>query len=267
MPTDITHQSGAQPPEGLYYIPQENYYLANLSHPSPKRPETYLYSDSATSCIIVIVTGSNRSGEPIVALSHLGSTPRFFEFFRIVSEQFNGPVSLYAQGANPPSNQASMRNTSTLLQWILQHSTASPESPWNISTCTLSLGQGIPQHNNQDCYGIDLKTLQPSNQRFALTNPQRDPTGGLQTLYCFFGMNIDSPIPLLRSDQTLPIHQEKQLVQKARLHQWTNLLDVSDNILLNQLSSTPEYEVPWFVEVLKQSAEFVRDYALPKEDD
>lgn len=41
-------------PKGFYYVAQDNYYIANLNEPDKNNPEKYLYSDSATSCIIII---------------------------------------------------------------------------------------------------------------------------------------------------------------------------------------------------------------------
>ena len=50
----IAHEP-LQPPEGFLYIPQDNYYLADLSQVSENGHIEYLYSDGATSCIIIIV--------------------------------------------------------------------------------------------------------------------------------------------------------------------------------------------------------------------
>ena len=261
---DITASAGRQPPEGFYYISQENYYIANLNHPHPTTPETYLYSDSATSCIIVIVRGTHANGDPIVALSHLGGPRRFLQFFQVIDQCFVGPAAIYAQGANPPfptgHGNASLQNTQTLLQWLSQHTNSNGSKRWYVDECTLSLGQGLPQQNNQDCYGIDLQTLQVSNQRFHLTNEQRDPTGGAQTLYCIFGMEVQPSIPLARADAPFTSEQMDRLVAKAKSYYWPQLLQMEDADILAQMSSTPDHEVPWFVETLRNSAQFVLDY-------
>ncbi len=260
--------------DGFYYVSQDNYHIVNLNKPSPNNPEKYLYSDSATSCIIMIIQGKDKNDNPIVALSHLGHSVRFLQFFKVVEQHFVGPVSVYAQGANPPwpsfqhgrESNASLQNAQTVMCWVQQNTRApdAKEQRWYINQCTLSLGQGIPHHNNQDCYGIDLTTLTVSNQRFKLSHKQRDPTDGLQTLYCIFGLEVDPPIELLQTGTPFTPSQTERLVEKAKECLWTNLLMMDPEDILSQLSSTPEYEVPWFVETLKQSAHYVKNYSEQK---
>ena len=54
-------------PEGFFYVDQANCVVVNVQNEPEK---TYLYSDSATSCIIVIVIGQNANDECLVSLSH-----------------------------------------------------------------------------------------------------------------------------------------------------------------------------------------------------
>ena len=72
----VTDEPTSILPEGFYYVSQDNYYIANLNSPDPGRPEKYLYSDSATSCIIMIVEGKDKSNNPIVALCHASRPDR-----------------------------------------------------------------------------------------------------------------------------------------------------------------------------------------------
>jgi len=83
-------------PEGFLYVGQDNYYIGTNDSDIK-----YLYSDSATSCIIVIIEGTNKHGEPIVALTHLSRLERFKTFFNLVESHFYGEISVFAQGANP----------------------------------------------------------------------------------------------------------------------------------------------------------------------
>lgn len=261
-------------PEGFYYISQDNYYIANLNEPDSKNPEKYLYSDSATSCIIIIVEGKDKDNNPIVALAHLSRLQRFHRFFKIISENFVGACSVFAQGGNPPqpvvkgtkTDYTSLQNIQTTIDWVnsniyvpdanMQHA-----SSWYIEQSTLALGQGNPQVDDRGCYGIDLTTMIVSNQCYQLTEEQRDPTGGLQVLFCVFGLKITPQIILPLSTDEFTPGQVELLVEKAKGEGWTNILTMTKDDVLENYSSTPEYEAPWFFYSLRESAKYVLTYS------
>ncbi|RNC85693.1 MAG: hypothetical protein ED557_02670 [Balneola sp.] len=256
-------------PNGFYYISQDNYYIANLNSPNPENPEKYLYSDSATSCIIIIVEGKDKANNPIIALAHLSRTERFHRFFEIVGENFIGACNVFAQGANPPqpavkgdsTDYTSLQNTQTTVDWINNNiyvPNQQKEPPaWYFEECTLALGQGNPQIDDRGCYGIDLTTMIVSNQRYELTEEQRDPTGGVQVLFCVFGLQVNPPIVLPLSTDGFTDEQIDLLVQKANSESWTDILYMTKDEVLNKYSSTPQYEVPWFFDSLRISAQYV----------
>jgi hypothetical protein len=264
----VSTKQTADVPEGFYYVSQDNYYIANLNQPNPNRPEKHLYSDSATSCIIIIIEGKDKDSNPIVATTHLSREQRFLDFFNLAGQTFYGPASVFAQGANPPFADASIQNTATLLKWVNENNKAHYDNcppdlmkpNWYINQLTLSLGQGDPLVDDRSCYGIDLETMMVSNQYFALTDQQRDPTGGVQTLFCVFGLKIVPPAVLHQADQDFPKSQVDLLVQKAKENGWENILYMTKDEVLNKYSSTPQYEVPWFFSTLRESALFVKNY-------
>ena len=78
------HMYTGKVPKGLLYVAQDNYCFVN-----PEKTDlTYLYSDSATSCIIMIVVGVSKQGEPLVGMSHLSKKVRYEAFFQMVEERF-----------------------------------------------------------------------------------------------------------------------------------------------------------------------------------
>lgn len=264
--------SSSPMPEGFYYISQDNYYIANLNEPDARNPAKHLYADSATSCIIAVVEGKDKDNNPIVALSHMSRPERFQRFFDIVGETFKGEASLFAQGANPPqpavkdgvSTYAALQNSQFLISWANDHvfipSGTSAPPDWHFSQTTFSLGLGDPQVEDRGCYGIDLGTMEVSNQRFNLTPEDRDPTGGLQTLFCVFGLKVEPKIVLPLSTSSFTTEQINLLVGAANKADWTSILNMTKDEVLNKYSSTPQYEVPWFFESLRASATYVKNY-------
>lgn len=248
-------------PPGFFYVSQDNYYIANLNEPQGTPAINYLYSDSATSCIIVVVEGKDKDNNPLFALTHLSRKERFLRFFEVVSETFCGAVSVFAQGANPPFEAASQENTQTLLDWITSNKTTT--ASWYINQVTLSLGQGDPQVAHRGCYGINLETIMVSNQRYDLTEEQRDPTGGEQTLFCVFGLKVTPQLVLPVAGESFTEEQLDALVAQANEENWTDILYMTKDEVLAKYSSTPEYEVPWFYASLRASALYVKNY-LPK---
>ncbi|VFQ44605.1 hypothetical protein [Desulfoluna butyratoxydans] len=250
-------------PEGFHYVSQDNYCLVRLNDTDKK----YLYSDSATSCIIVVMAGRNADDQEIVMLSHLSRKVRYDYFFNLVGAHFVGPVHIWGQGGNPPLAEASNDNTHTLMGWLMTHSldnfryNAPADKPsWWVEQVTLSLGQGDPNECHRDDFGVDLTTMKVSNQAFDLTSEQRDPTGGVQTLFAVFGMKIYPPVWLWKSTRPFDDALITRLVNAANQDNWTQILSMTDEEILHTYSSTPEWEVPWFVETLKESAQFVDNW-------
>jgi hypothetical protein len=259
----FTHEPlNAEVPDGLFYVPQDNYYLANLS--TPETTVKYLYSDGATSCIIVIIAGQDALKNPLVAVSHLSSHPHFLQFFHLVAKHFCGAIAVFAQGANPPDADDSKHNIISLLRWLQAHSKKPPTQQagtgWYINQITLTLGTGHPQEDNRGCAGIDLATLTVSNQGYLFTEAQRDPTGGVQSLFSIFGLTIEPPMALHNAREAFHQKQIDRLVMQAQAYNWTDILDMTEEQVLAMCSSTPEYEAPWFYAMLRNSALYVKNY-------
>jgi len=268
LQTDFSHSgpptAGALP-DGFVYVSQDNYAFVNLSRlPDGVR---YLYSDSATSCIIVVMQGKNALGEDIAALTHLSRPARYDYFFNLVGANLVGPVTVWAQGANPASAQDSITNTQKLMDWMVSHNEAAFEAnrvgskpTWFVEQLSLSVGQGNPQRHHRQDLGVDLARMAVSNRQFDLTLEQRDPTGGLQTIFCVFGMKVWPHVWLWQQGTDMPRPRADLLVAAAKQAGWLNILDMTDEQILTTYSSTPECEAPWFAATLRQSAEYVKSY-------
>jgi len=261
-------------PENFLYVPQDNYIFCN--------PETdnldYLYSDSATSCIILVLTGKDRSGNPLVALTHLSRQARFEAFIKMVDEKFSGAVSLYAQGANPskpvPKGESfsydALANIKILIEWVSQKSFIPTEgvAPPDVylEQVTLALGIGDP-NDGHGGYGIDVNPsskdyLTVSNKYFYLLPSDRDPDGGIQSLFCIFGMRTEMPSLVLHNVRDPFTDEEKsRLVALAKERKWTDLLKYNATEILHNYSTTPDYEPRWFVDNLIESAQYVQNFA------
>jgi len=249
---------------GFYYVAQDNYYLARLNAPQPERPVNYLYSDGATSCLILIVTGRDLQHHPIVALAHLSCPERLAQFFDLVEEQFVGAVMLFAQGANPPTAEAARANAQAVREWVQHHRrSCQRHADWHLARVSLALGTGRPQETRDSCYGIDLNTLAVSQRPWLLTETQRDPTGGVQTLFAVFGLQMSPPMPLHNAAEPFSPAQIARLVQTARAANWPAVLTLTDAEILYACSSTPADEPPWFVATIRASARYVQYYQPP----
>ena len=95
----------------------------------------------------------------------------------------------------------------------------------------MSLGLGDPQQDNRGCYGIDLNIMIVSNQRYNLTETEQDPTGGVQTLFCVFGLKIKPQIVLVKADESFTREQIDLLVTEAK----------ADNFMYSGTESYKEY--------------------------
>lgn len=258
----VNPAQSTETPVGFCYVPQDHYYLANLAQPVDE--VQYLYSDGATSCIIVIVLGNNPQGEPIALLGHLSKAENFEAFFTLVEANFRGETQVFAQGANNAplaSGKAADKpyvqtNIDLLNHWVNAHTL--PSETWHVATQQLWLNTGHPLEQNRDCLGVDLATLTISNDSFILDDTQRDPSGGLQTLVSLFGAELQPPINLRLAHQPFSHSQTKQLLYLALYYQWLDILEMSDQEMLHNFSSTPHCEVAWFCDALRQSAQYVK---------
>ena len=262
--------------KGFRYIPQDNYLFCN-----PKTAGLdYLYSDSATSCIILIVVGRDCNGNPLVGLTHLSRKERYEAFFKLAEEKFKGGVAVYAQGANPPFpvkkgdsySYDGIQNSEIIFKWIadkVYYPQEEKETPsFFIEQCTVAVGSGDPNVGFGG-YGINVDIestdyLQVSNKYFHLPIGVRDPENGVQTLFCIFGTpRVDdnkSRLVLHNVNESFTDEEKEILVSRANERNWENLLELSEDEILNKYSTTPEFEPAWFVSNLIESAEFVRNY-------
>ncbi len=268
----------------VFYVPQDNYEIVNIGQPLAWNQ---LYCDSATSCIVVIVTGTSKEGWPAVAISHLSRPDRFDRFLQLVEETFADDISFFAHGANPPqpgckdgqTDYTALRNLNIVNQWVLAHSICcdGAVSPL-ITQATLLFGEGDPskEENNLDCYGIDLSDpAQPvvSNRRFELDLDDRDHSGGLQSIFCSYGLKIDPPVVLVCASKAFDLstpgslaRNKPHLVAAAHADNYESYENMTDAEILAQCSSTPDAEVPWFCDTIRESAKYVRLNYKPKKE-
>lgn len=246
--------------QDIYYISQDNYYMADILNLS----NTKFYCDSATSCIVIIVVGySAKEQKTLAAISHLSRPGRFDNFFSLIQETFSGEVDVYASGANPPYpcekidhsfDYTALRNATQVSEWV-------SSGTLNIKLASLKFGQDNPSiyTKNLDCFSIAYnmeKGIEVTNNRIYLTVQERDPSGGVQTLFCIFG-NPDKI--RLQSD---PFREEevRDLVAKALADGFDKAADMSDEEILATYSSTPDYEVPWFCSTIREAGNYVKKY-------
>lgn len=246
---DITiHQSGRD----FFYVSQDNYYIADLEN---GKDITY-YCDSATSCIIIFAVGKDSNGNKKATISHLSRPGRFEMFFSIAEELFENDrnVHIYASGANPPSDDTADRNAKQVTEWV----SLMKSKGWKSD---VSFGKGDPSvyNNNLDCYSLHCDghgNINVSNDRIYLTVDQRDPTGGLQTLFCVFG---DENTIRLQTD----IFSESEivkLVEDGKKKKFDLAATMDDDQILKHFSSTPQYEVPWFCDTIRQAGLYVKNH-------
>jgi hypothetical protein len=250
-------------PPGFFYVNQDNYCLVR-TRSSARR---YLYADSATSCIIIILQGRDAAGDDVVLLTHVSEPRRIDALFRLVAATFVGPVAVRAQGANPPSAEASICNARSLMRWLSDHAhreraAGEPEPPWFFDRVHLAIGQGDPIEQELHAFGIDLDSGVVSNRALPLTVEQRDPSGGMQTLFSMFGHQIDSRLLLWDAEQPFPWPLQCSLVNAARKAYWCRLAGMNDEEIRYVCSTTPTSELPWFAPALRISAKLVERFDL-----
>lgn len=244
----------------IYYISQDNYYMADILNVK----DSVFYCDSATSCVVIVVVGfSSREQKTLAAISHLSRPGRFENFFKLVEETFNGEIKVYASGANPPYpceksdhsfDYSALRNATQVSEWV-----ASGKN--NFKQLSLKFGQGNPSvySHNLDCFSISYNEnlgIEVTNNRIYLTDDERDPSGGVQTLYCIFG----DPTQIRPQNEPFSKVEIDELVAKAREDEFYKAADMSDEEILSTYSSTPDYEVPWFCSTIRKAGDFTKNY-------
>lgn len=255
------------PPEGFLYVAQANYALAPMFQRTGPR---YLYSDSATSCIIVIGQGLNSQGAWIASIAHLDSAACIKAYFEeVLDKTYVGQVYIYAQGANPPDDSSSKENASALTGCLNERTGG--RFPWTPDVRHMGLGEGDPRIKDRGDYGISIVPEVPivSTQPFSLELPERDPTGGEQTLFCIIRRQMNPPIQLRDAQKAFEPSLVAQLVKIAATYQkdpnnpktaFTYLINLTSEEVRATWSTTPQYEAPWFSDELKQSCCYTRVY-------
>lgn len=248
-------------PPGFFYVSQDNYCLVRTRDSAHR----YLYADGATSCVIVILQGLDAAGDDIVLLTHISEPRRIDALFRLVTATFVGPVAVWAQGANPPSAEASVCNARVLMRWLSDHAqreraAGEPEPPWFFDRVHLALGQGDPIEQDLHAFGIDLSLGAVSSRAVPLTPAQRDPTGGMQALFSMFSQQLQPPLLLWDAEKPFPWPLQCGLVHVARKAHWARVATMSDEEIRYVCSTTPTCELPWFAPTLRESAELVQSF-------
>ncbi|HWN68737.1 MAG TPA: hypothetical protein VNM90_13965 [Haliangium sp.] len=253
-------------PPGFFYVNQDNYCLVRTR----SSPHRYLYADGATSCLILILQGRDAAGDDIALLTHISEPRRIDALFRLVTATFVGPVAVWAQGANPPSAEASVVNARIMMRWLSDHArreraAGEPEPPWFFDRVHLAIGQGDPIEQELHAFGIDLDRGVVSNRAVPLTLAQRDPTGGMQALFSVFGHQLVPRMLLWDAEQPMPWPLQCSLVNAARKAHWGRIARMSDEDICFACSTTPTCELPWFPQTLRTSAELVERFDTYRE--
>ena len=184
-PTVTIDRSDAQPIEpdlaNFHYVDQGNYLTLPL--PGDNQPAFTMYSDSATSCIIVVVVGATHDGSIATTLAHLDSPERIEAFFTVVDRRYARVTQLVGQGANPPDNSTATQNAAALNSQVTQRGI----------DATLFLREGDPREQNLGDFGarVAADNVTVTNQPYTLSLTERDPTCGAQTAYCIMRRESD----------------------------------------------------------------------------
>lgn len=234
----------------IIYVSQDNYYIADLTGKN-----VVYYCDSATSCIVIISIGfSKDNGKEIALISHLSRPGRFEKYFSMVETLFTGAVTIYASGANPSNDDTAVRNAKQVSKWV-------ESGRVQVKQASLKFGQGNPAiyTNNLDCYSLscdETGNYRVSNDRVYLTNEQRDPTGGVQTLFCVYA----DPAEIRDQKENFTESEIAELVKCAHDKNLEQAAEMTNEQILSTYSSTPEYEVSWFCDTIRQAGLFVKNY-------
>lgn len=243
------------PAEGFIYVAQGNFQSLDL-----KGNNFVVYSDSATSCIICIVVsriGANYS----VTLAHLDSPSCICAFFNVIKAQNADEYQFFAQGANPAQNISSQENAAQLKKSVKSLGKQVTESQ-------LYLQEGNPRDKNRGHFGMAFDgngTAVVSNQPYTLQLYERDPSFGGQTVYCIMRRHAKQEIPIRDAGQPFTHTELVELSSIALVFRkkkeksymaFTNIVNLQQKEILENWSSTPDDEPPWFCDQLKMGAVF-----------
>ncbi|WP_169558424.1 hypothetical protein [Propionispira raffinosivorans] len=257
-------------PAGFKYVGQDNYCIYDLEA-EKQTPYSYLYSDSATSCIIVIAIGeSMKNGHKTVCMAHLSRLQRFDAFFQLMTKTLKQGVYLYAQGANPVSDSTTQTSTQNVIILMQNLQSIINANSAYFATLSISVGQGNP-NCGWGTYGVSVDAasadyLQPTNRYYELSNTDRCTAQGVQTLFCVYGLKTMNIHPeqlfILHNTDELefPKNEIKTLVDRAIADDFTQICDMTDDEILTKYSSTPQYEAAWFCATMREAAEFANNY-------
>lgn len=242
------------PPASLLYVAQGNYQTFEVAD-----QPLCAYSDSATSCIIVVLlrVWAHRT---TVTIAHLDSPACIAAFFQCMRDPSVIRYSIVAQGANPPSNTTAKENARALKLAV---------KTLSIKDANLQLAAGDPRECNRGMLGVSYvpgqRAIKVSNQPYTLTLTQRDPSCGGQTVYCIMRRQEQPPVQIRDAGIDFTHTELVELAQIALKFQksanapetaFTNIVNQSSEEILNSWSSTPAYEAPWFSDQLKMGAAF-----------
>lgn len=247
------------PKNDFKYVDQGNYVTVPLGN---SENISYLYSDSATSCIITIAVGLLDDGQTRgISLAHLDSPECIQSFFSILESNYRREIYFYAQGANPSDNQTSQENAQALQECLNNIGSL-------IEETYLFLLEGNPTEDNRGDWGVnflDQENIIVTNQPYTLQLADRDPTCGAQSLYCIMRRQEQPPVQLRNALIPFTFKEVIELVDLASTYQkdpndpqtaFTNIINLQNEAIRNMWSTTPEYEAEWFSDELKQAACF-----------
>lgn len=246
------------PTRGFYYVDQGNYQSLKLQPGSGLT----IYSDSATSCIVVIAVANTPLGN-VVTLAHLDSPACIQAFFSIIAAHGadGATYQVFAQGANPPDNQTSKENADQLRASLTTLGS-------KVTSAKLFLLEGDPREHNRGQLGLTFKpdgSAVATNQPYTLQLFQRDPSCGGQTVYCIMRRQEQPPVQI--RDAGLPFtHAELVELSSIALQfrknpqdpstAFTNIVNLQSEEIRQNWSTTPAFEAPWFSDQLKLGAAF-----------
>ncbi|ACY14514.1 hypothetical protein Hoch_1968 [Haliangium ochraceum DSM 14365] len=246
-------------PNGFQYVAQDEYCIVRDDDEAVR----FLYSDGATSCILLLVCGADERGVAHTLLAHLSRPATLAALSLVLDDCFVGPVRLWAHGANPAWAPCARRNAYLLGRWLESRTGESGRAPWYAADARLALGRERTVVHGGDALGIDLESREVGGRWFALTQEERDPSGGLRTLFALFSGSVMPSMPLWDARRQFPMGLQRRLVAAARAADFGALAHLDDDALVQRYSSTPEWEVPWFSLALRSAAELVRGFDEP----
>ena len=251
------------PPESnFYYVDQGNYQTFQL-----KDEPLTIYSDSATSCIIVVVV-AQKGEENTATIAHLDSPECIKKFFKIIEDRNADNYQIAAQGANPADNDTSKKNAAQLKDSIEALGS-------KVTKTELSLLKGDPREHNRGHFGLIFdgnNEAVATNQPYRLELYQRDPLCGGQTVYSIIRRHEQPPVRIRDAGKpfthpelvelasiALTYHKPKDNKNKKSDNSrtaFTNIVNLESEEILEIWSTTPKYEASWFSDQLKLGAAF-----------